>query len=206
MFLSKYFECLNVWCVICKPEFSSQRCLCPETFLQSSTKSLHMQMYMQAYTYAYMHICSQKPTWQKIKFPPKITETLHSLAKMSNGCSSERQRVRWREMDCLKLKIRSFRAIYKYNIDQGEEDGGAFQVGQLFLRRQEIPGSKVERYVLPTCLHYSLLTLVSIQRVTKCFHGWLQKRVSGWCDLICYRKISYTGGTFPEILDILRSV
>ena len=158
------------------------------------------------YICIYMHICSQKPTWQKIKFPPKITETLHSLAKMSNGCSSERQRVRWREMDCLKLKIRSFRAIYKYNIDQGEEDGGAFQVGQLFLRRQEIPGSKVERYVLPTCLHYSLLTLFSIQRVTKCFYGWLQKRVLGWCDLICYRKISYTGGTFPEILDILRSV
>ena len=75
--------------------------------------------------------------------------------------------------------FRSFRAIYKYNIDQGEEDGGAFQVGQLFLRRQEIPGSKVERYVLPTCLHYSLLTSVSIQRVTKCFYGWRQKRVSG---------------------------
>ena len=76
--------------------------------------------------------------------------------------------------------FRSFRAIYiKYNIDQGEEDGGAFQVGQLFLRRQEIPGSKVERYVLPTCLHYSLLTLFSIQRVTKCFYGWLQKRVLG---------------------------
>ena len=76
--------------------------------------------------------------------------------------------------------FRSFRAIYnKYNIDQGEEDGGAFQVGQLFLRRQEIPGSKVERYVLPTSLHYSLLTLVSIQRVTKCFYGWLQKRGSG---------------------------
>ena len=75
--------------------------------------------------------------------------------------------------------FRSFRAIYKYNIDQGEEDGGAFQVGQLFLRRQEIPGSKVERYVLPTCLHYSLLTLFSIQRVTKCFYGWLQKNGLG---------------------------
>ena len=129
--------------------------------------------------YAYMQ--PKDNMRKKSNFRPKLRKHCILWQKMSNGCSTKKAKGEMKRDGLLEIEnlFRSFRAIYKYNIDQGEEDGGAFQVGQLFLRRQEIPGSKVERYVLPTSLHYSLLTLVSIQRVTKCFYGWRQKRVSG---------------------------